>query len=164
MHTQAKWYIGGFAIVFIAVLAVIFGAPYLYKGALMPVQAAGSCGSQWTKVFEGKAGQDGVFDVALALTENNLKKFLLDGCSFKVVKDWTIPDTRFMSSFDCATAEYQNATNRFQCLGAPYADENNFSKSESAGIDFIRGTAGSYRGLENNEAGEKITVMIFARK
>lgn len=163
MHTKAKLYIGGFAIVFIAVLAVIFGAPYLYKGALMPVQAAAGCGPQWTKVFEGKAGQDGVFDVALALTENNLKKFLLDGCSFKVVKDWTIPDARFMSSFDCAIAEYQNATNRFQCLGSPYA-ENNFSRSESVGIDFVRGAAGSYRGSENDEAGEKVTVMVFVQK
>lgn len=163
MHTKAKWYIGGFAIVFIAVLAVIFGAPYLYKGALMPVQAAAGCGPQWTKVFEGKAEQDGVFGVALALTENNLKKFLLDGCSFKVVKDWTIPDTRFMSSFDCATAEYQDATNDFECLASPFAD-NNFSRSENATIGFIRGTAGSYRGSENDEAGEKITVMVFVQK
>lgn len=159
--------------VIVAAMVVVVAFVYLsnselYQGRLSlsskTTLTASSCGSQWAKIFDGTADMSGNLNATKALSEKNIQKLLTNGCSFKVVKDYVDSHSaHFVKSFDCAIADYQSPTNGFTCISSPHADQN-YSTSRFMTIGFVQGIASTYRGTENNEAGESITVSIFTKK
>lgn len=165
MKKMTKWVVGIVASALI-VTAIILANPALYKGSIAGAppnapQANAECGAQWTTIFSGKADLSGRLEPTIPLTEQRLISMLEKGCSLKIVKDYRSADnTRFINSFDCLNANYQNATNSITCLSSPMPD-NNFSIAE---IGFVQNQASTYHGTENDAAGEVVKISIFAKK
>jgi len=122
-----------------------------------------NCSSTWTTVFDASYDNKTQTSLKKQLLEEDIQSLIKNGCSFKVVTNSSNPSgSKFLNSFDCAIAKWDNAVNNFTCISSPLA-EGSYSQNYVASIAFVNYQV-EYKSTANNEEGESVDILIFAKK
>lgn len=178
----------GLIVLAVVIIAVVVGAPNLYKGRFNPyevvlekpvfdypfrtVAITPKCGSSWTPVFyattlgethpNNSRWQAVSADAAEA---SDFKGLLLDGCSFKVVRQ----EADFgVENIDCAVSSYGGSAgfSNFTCYSPVYSNTGFGKDALSNGMTLYFDQAKRivyYSPMNNRSSGGKVNLTVFAR-